>query len=205
MLKGFFNVRTKKFIEPEFNAVFSDDARHGFVRVKNAEGKWGVVNAEKGGYFIEPKGDSAYSSLQILDSRVGLFETEVKVLGKNGEMVERRGMIGLNGKEYIKPEYEHIHSPREGLYRGVTYDSGDYSRFSSISREFDASKLRSTEGGKLGDHAFSSGVRQDAANDPLSTAVNVGLFGKDVKKVSQEGTNVYYLNGSPALQALKQF
>jgi hypothetical protein len=149
MLKGFFNVRTKKFIEPQFNAVFSDDAKHGFIRVKNAEGKWGVANAEKGGYFIEPNKDSAYSSLQILDSRVGLFETEVRIPAKDGGMVERRGMIGLNGKEYIKPEYEHIHSPREGLYRGVTYDSGNYSKFSSISREFDASKFRSAGGGDL--------------------------------------------------------
>ncbi len=205
VLKGYFNVRTKQFAEPQFNAVFSDDAAHGFVRVKTADGQWGILNSEKGGYYVKPGPDAPYSSIQILDAKTGLFETQVTKT-VNGTSRPRLGVIGLNGKEYVKPEYDFIQSPRDGLYQGVNFGSeGDYSKIVSISRELDISRIRAVNGGKGTDHSFGSGLTNSAASDPLSATIAGGMYALDASKVAKKGENVYQLNGSLALQELKKF
>ncbi len=171
VLKGYFNLRTKQFVEPQFNAIFSDDAANGFIRVKTADGKWGVLDSEKGGYHIDPKRSANYSSLQIIDAKSGLFETQVNK-SVDGVIKPRLGIIGLNGKEYVKPDYDFIQSPRDGLYRGVNFGNGDdFSQISSVSRELDISRIRAVGMRGDGDHSFGKGISNAAESDPLSTAI----------------------------------
>lgn len=204
MLKGFFNVRTKTFAAPEFNAVFTDDAAHGFLRVKTADGNWGILNSEKGGYHIHPDAAGKYASFQLVDPRTGMFEVEVKSV-QNGAIKSRYGLVGLDGKEYIKPEFDHIQSPRDGMYRGVNYHGEDYSKVTGISRELDISRMRATGFGEHQGHAFGAGVGIEVASDPLSSAIATGMMVSDVSKVIKKGENVYQMNGSLALQELKKF
>lgn len=204
VLKGFFNVRTKTFVAPEFNAVFTDDAAHGFLRVKTADGNWGILNSEKGGYHIHPDSARKYASFQLVDPRTGMFEVEVKTV-RNGTIQSRYGLMGLDGKEYIKPEFDHIQSPRDGLYRGVNYDGENYSKVTRISREFDISRMRATGAGERQGHAFGAGAGIEVASDPLSSAIATGMAISDTSKVIRKGENVYQMNGSLALQELKKF
>lgn len=203
MLKGFFNVRTKTFVAPEFNAVFTDDAAHGFLRVKTADGKWGILNSEKGGYHITPEAGSKYSSFQLIDPRSGMFEVEVKTV-ENGVSRSRYGLVGLDGKEYVKPEFDHIQSPRDGLYRGVNYDGENFSKITKISRELDISRIRATRSGELTGQVFVARTGTVVEADPLSSAIATGMVVSDASKVIKKGENVYQMNGSLALQELKK-
>ncbi len=148
LLKGYVNMKHDVFIEPKFQDAFFNDAKDGFIRVKQ-DGKWGVIDVQTGEFRIDPK-KFDYATIQVSNERMGLFEVEVDHLVGNADAsigtARRVGLVGPTGKVLIEPKYTYIENPREGLYRGISHAEGDYSKAIAQSSYFDVANASAADG-----------------------------------------------------------